>query len=77
MLVFFSLDIIQYIKELLIYIELVYSFNLLQTGPVSWAEFYFKCAEHTSEGEKDQAVPLCLIRPNISDVPCLACTDVW
>ncbi|XP_075212405.1 E3 ubiquitin-protein ligase parkin [Lycorma delicatula] len=46
------------------------------TGPVSWAEFYFKCAEHTSEGEKDQAVPLYLIRHNLSNVPCLACTDV-
>ncbi|XP_039284843.1 E3 ubiquitin-protein ligase parkin [Nilaparvata lugens] len=50
--------------------------NRCQTGPVSWAQFYFKCAEHTSQGEKDEAVPLYLIRPNISQVPCLACTDI-
>lgn len=45
-------------------------------GPVGWAEFYFKCCEHTSQGEHDQAVPLDLIRANNRDVPCLACTDV-
>ncbi|XP_046666165.1 E3 ubiquitin-protein ligase parkin-like isoform X1 [Homalodisca vitripennis] len=45
-------------------------------GPVGWAEFYFKCSEHTSQGERDQAVPLYLIRANLREVPCLACTDV-
>uniref|UniRef100_A0A1B6DYZ7 E3 ubiquitin-protein ligase parkin n=2 Tax=Clastoptera arizonana TaxID=38151 RepID=A0A1B6DYZ7_9HEMI len=45
-------------------------------GPVGWAEFYFKCCEHTSKGEADQAVPLYLIRANVRDVPCLACSDV-
>uniref|UniRef100_A0A1B6LBH9 E3 ubiquitin-protein ligase parkin n=1 Tax=Graphocephala atropunctata TaxID=36148 RepID=A0A1B6LBH9_9HEMI len=45
-------------------------------GPVGWAEFYFKCSEHTSQGEHDQAVPLYLIRANLREVPCLACTDV-
>ncbi|XP_054260838.1 E3 ubiquitin-protein ligase parkin-like isoform X1 [Macrosteles quadrilineatus] len=45
-------------------------------GAVGWAEFYFKCSEHTSQGEKDQAVPLYLIRANLREVPCLACTDV-
>ncbi|CAH0753870.1 unnamed protein product [Bemisia tabaci] len=46
------------------------------SGPISWVEFYFKCAEHTSQGEMDQAVPLYLIRPNSQHVPCLACGDV-
>jgi len=44
-------------------------------GP-QFAEFYFKCCEHTSQGEDDQAVPLYLIKSNIRDVPCLACTDI-
>lgn len=35
-----------------------------------------KCAEHASQGEKDQAVPLYLIKPNVRDIPCLACTEV-
>lgn len=41
-----------------------------------FAEFYFKCAKHTSEGEKDFAAPLNLIKRNIKNIPCLACTDV-
>lgn len=41
-----------------------------------FAEFYFKCAEHTSQGEKDFAVPLTLIKRNIKQIPCLSCTDV-
>lgn len=41
-----------------------------------YAEFYFKCAEHPSQGENDEAVPLYLIRTNIKEIPCLACTDV-
>jgi parkin len=28
-------------------------------------------------GEKDFAVPLSLIKTNLKDVPCLACTDIW
>lgn len=42
----------------------------------TFAEFYFKCSEHTSLGESDQAVPLYLIRPNLRDIPCLACADI-
>ncbi|EDW33193.1 GL24602 [Drosophila persimilis] len=45
-------------------------------GDPPYAEFYFKCAEHVSGGEKDFAAPLNLIKNNIKDVPCLACTDV-
>ncbi|PNF35133.1 hypothetical protein B7P43_G09482 [Cryptotermes secundus] len=44
-------------------------------GP-KFADFYFKCSEHTSQGEDDQAVPLYLIKSNFQDVPCLACTDI-
>lgn len=47
-----------------------------EQGEPPFAEFYFKCAKHTSEGEKDFAAPLNLIRRNIKNVPCLACTDV-
>ncbi|XP_044727247.1 E3 ubiquitin-protein ligase parkin isoform X1 [Chrysoperla carnea] len=43
---------------------------------VIYAQFYFKCSEHTSQGESDQAVPLYLIKPNLHDVPCIACTDI-
>lgn len=41
-----------------------------------FAEFYFKCAVHASGGESDFSAPLSLIKINIRDVPCLACTDV-
>lgn len=41
-----------------------------------FAEFYFKCAEHPSGGEKDYAAPLNLIKMNLKNVPCLACGDV-
>lgn len=41
-----------------------------------YAEFYFKCADHPSQGENDEAVPLNLIRRNHKEVPCLACTDI-
>jgi hypothetical protein len=37
---------------------------LFQTGSddgPKFAEFYFSCFEHTSQGEDDQAVPLYLI----------------
>lgn len=44
-------------------------------GP-TFADFFFKCAEHTSQGEDDEAVALYLIKSNIHNVPCLACTDV-
>lgn len=45
-------------------------------GDPPFAEFYFKCAAHSSGGETDFAAPLNLIKINIRDVPCLACTDV-
>lgn len=51
-------------------------FQILNNAEPTFAEFYFKCAEHTSLGENDEAVPLSLIRPNLRDVPCLACGDV-
>ncbi|CAG9855836.1 unnamed protein product [Phyllotreta striolata] len=50
--------------------------NVLSNREPTFAEFYFKCSEHTSLGEEDGAVPLDLIRPNLRDVPCLACADV-
>ena len=40
-----------------------------------FAQFFFKCAEHPSGGERDYAVPLNLIKTNLKDVPCLACGD--
>ncbi|GAB0100366.1 E3 ubiquitin-protein ligase parkin [Sergentomyia squamirostris] len=40
-----------------------------------FAEFYFKCAEHPSQGEEDYAVGLNLVKVNFKDVPCLACTE--
>ncbi|KAK0174748.1 hypothetical protein PV327_010482 [Microctonus hyperodae] len=43
---------------------------------VPYARFYFKCANHPSRGESDEAVPLYLIRPNSRKIPCLACTDI-
>lgn len=45
-------------------------------GDPPFAEFYFKCARHTSGGEKDFAAPLNLIKTNIRNVACLACGDV-
>lgn len=45
-------------------------------GGPPYAEFYFKCAVHESGGERDFSAPLSLIKINIRDVPCLACTDV-
>lgn len=49
-----------------------------KAGVVSWAQFYFRCGNHSRSGEddKDEAVPLYLIRANTRNVPCLACTDV-
>lgn len=41
-----------------------------------FAEFYFKCAEHPSAGEKDFSAPLSLIRTNMHAIPCLACFAV-
>ncbi|XP_066583147.1 E3 ubiquitin-protein ligase parkin [Prorops nasuta] len=43
---------------------------------VLYAKFFFKCANHTSLGEDDEAIPLYLIKPNLKLIPCLACTDV-
>ncbi|KAL1491165.1 hypothetical protein ABEB36_011805 [Hypothenemus hampei] len=53
-----------------------YCQELLQNCEPTFAEFYFKCSEHVSLGECDQAVPLDLIRPNLRHIPCLACLDV-
>uniref|UniRef100_A0A1Y1L9R4 E3 ubiquitin-protein ligase parkin n=1 Tax=Photinus pyralis TaxID=7054 RepID=A0A1Y1L9R4_PHOPY len=50
--------------------------NILDNAEPTFAEFYFKCAEHTSLGEEDKAVPLDLIRPNVHSIPCLACGDI-
>lgn len=50
--------------------------KLLNNREPTFAEFYFKCSEHKSLGEKDEAVPLYLIRPNLKGVPCLACADI-
>ncbi|CAD7083227.1 unnamed protein product [Hermetia illucens] len=47
-----------------------------EAGDPPFTEFYFKCAEHPSGGEKDFAAPLNLVNMNIRKVPCLACTDV-
>ncbi|XP_039966687.1 E3 ubiquitin-protein ligase parkin isoform X1 [Bactrocera neohumeralis] len=47
-----------------------------ETGDPPYTEFYFKCGEHVSGGEKDFAAPLNLIKINIKDVPCLACTEI-
>ncbi|XP_044267580.1 E3 ubiquitin-protein ligase parkin [Tribolium madens] len=49
--------------------------HILNNQEPTFAEFYFKCSEHTSLGEADEAVPLYLIRPNLKEVPCLACAD--
>ncbi|KAI5719081.1 hypothetical protein M8J76_004808 [Diaphorina citri] len=48
------------------------------TGPVSWAEFYFKCAQHvsTNMNQVDECLPLSLVTSNVRKIPCLACTDV-
>lgn len=45
-------------------------------GNLPFAEFYFKCAEHSLGLENDFSVPLKLIRINEQNVPCLACMDV-
>ncbi|XP_055313254.1 E3 ubiquitin-protein ligase parkin [Sitodiplosis mosellana] len=45
-------------------------------GELPFAEFYFKCAKHTSMGEKDFGAPLSLIKRNVKQIPCLSCTDV-
>jgi parkin len=47
-----------------------------EQNDLPFAEFFFKCAEHPSGGEKDFAAPLNLIKTNLKDVPCLACGDV-
>lgn len=45
-------------------------------GDPPFTEFYFKCGKHTSGGESDFAAPLNLIKGNIGNVPCLACTEI-
>lgn len=42
------------------------------------AEFFFKCSEHINASDSNEfvALPLRLLRTNMQDVPCLACTDV-
>lgn len=52
-----------------------YCGDILQNKEPTFAEFYFKCSEHISLGEFDQAVPLDLIRPNLKQIQCLACLD--
>uniref|UniRef100_A0A8D9DW11 E3 ubiquitin-protein ligase parkin n=1 Tax=Cacopsylla melanoneura TaxID=428564 RepID=A0A8D9DW11_9HEMI len=49
-----------------------------ETGPVSWAKFYFKCSNHTSPSidKLEQCLPLSLVTSNVRKIPCLACTDV-
>lgn len=47
-----------------------------QDGVFGWADFYFKCAEHPSQGETDCAVPLKQIKNNTRKIPCLACTEI-
>lgn len=47
-----------------------------ESGGPPFTEFYFKCAEHPSQGEKDYAAPLNLVKNNLKNVPCLACSDV-
>lgn len=47
-----------------------------ENGELPFAEFYFKCATHTSMGESDFSAPLNLIKRNIKQIPCLSCTDV-
>ncbi|XP_055625972.1 E3 ubiquitin-protein ligase parkin [Toxorhynchites rutilus septentrionalis] len=47
-----------------------------ESGDPPFTEFYFKCAEHSSGGEKDFAAPLSLIKTNHKEIPCIACTDV-
>ncbi|XP_053687670.1 E3 ubiquitin-protein ligase parkin [Sabethes cyaneus] len=47
-----------------------------ESGDPPFTEFYFKCAEHLSGGEKDFAAPLNLINFNHKNIPCIACTDV-
>lgn len=42
----------------------------------SWAEFYFKCAHHPSQGEMDSTLPLYLVKSNFKQVQCLACMDI-
>lgn len=41
-----------------------------------FAEFYFKCAEHSSGGERDYAAPLNLIKINLKSILCLSCGDI-
>ncbi|XP_050303446.1 E3 ubiquitin-protein ligase parkin [Anthonomus grandis grandis] len=50
--------------------------ELLQNKEPTFAEFYFKCSEHPSLGETDQAVPLDLIRPNLKQISCIACLEI-
>ena len=43
-----------------------------------YADFYFRCNEHENGviEERQFVIPLPLLRTNMQDVPCLACTDV-
>ncbi|KAK7075810.1 Park2p [Halocaridina rubra] len=42
----------------------------------SEAEFFFKCRDHETSGEDDTSVALYLVRANLPQVSCLACTDI-
>jgi len=43
---------------------------------VATAVFYFKCGAGGMAHTSHQAVPLYMIKSNLSDIPCLACTDL-
>ncbi|XP_034251525.1 E3 ubiquitin-protein ligase parkin-like [Thrips palmi] len=47
-----------------------------EEGAPQFAKFFFKCSEHASQGEHEETVPLDLVKTNIRDVPCLACTEI-
>ncbi|XP_063974598.1 E3 ubiquitin-protein ligase parkin isoform X1 [Diachasmimorpha longicaudata] len=55
--------------------HLSYSSSSPSDSQVPYAHFFFKCGNHPSRGETDEAIPLYHIRPNLRKVPCLACTE--
>jgi len=42
---------------------------------VTWVEFYFKCSGSGHTSENSVAPPLYMVKSNVREVPCLACTD--
>ncbi|XP_044751938.1 E3 ubiquitin-protein ligase parkin [Coccinella septempunctata] len=65
-------------KQILGYCENEFceSKKMSENEEFTFAEFFFKCCEHTSLGENDRTVPLHLIKTNLKDIPCLSCADV-